>query len=116
MKFGGRSPRAVVLGWLVLLIFAEEPHDMTIISGIVHDPIGQPVVQARVYFMSGPVALPDIATLTNDGGAFTLSAPSEGNYHIGIAADGFAPTSIMVTVKKGEQAVKLKLKLSAVEE
>lgn len=87
---------------------------MTIISGIVHDPIGRPIAQARVYFMSGPVALPDIATLTNNEGAFALSAPSEGNYHIGIAADGFAPTSIMVTIKGGQE-VKLKLKLSALE-
>lgn len=81
-----------------------------IISGIVLDPSGHPVAQARVYFMSGPAALPDIATLTNDEGAFVLSTPSKGTYQIGIAADDFAPTSIMVTVKD-EQEVKLKIKL-----
>jgi hypothetical protein len=87
---------------------------MTIISGIVHDPIGRPIAQARVYFISGPAALPDIATLTNDKGVFALSTPSEGTYQIGIAADDFVPTSIMVTVKGG-QDVKLKLKLKTVE-
>lgn len=83
---------------------------LTIISGTVHDPSGRPVAQARVYFMSGPVALPDIAMLTDEEGVFALSAPSEGTYQIGIAASNFAPTSVMVTVKGGQE-VKLKLML-----
>ena len=58
--------------------------------------------------------MPDIATLTNDEGAFVVSAPSEGYYDIGIAADEFAPTSIMVNVKGGQE-LKLIIKLSALE-
>jgi hypothetical protein len=87
------------------------PQTLAIISGVVLDPNGCAVPQARVYFMSGPVALPDIATLTNDEGAFTLSTPCEGTYQIGIATDNFAPASIVVVVKAGHD-VKLKLNLA----
>jgi hypothetical protein len=86
---------------------------MTIISGTVHDPGGRPIAQARVYFVSGPAAVPDIAALTTDEGVFGLSAPSDGTYQIGIAADDFAPTFVMVAAKDGQE-VKLRIKLETV--
>ena len=69
-----------------------------VIYGTVRDPRGNPVPQARVYFTAAPVALPDIAALTDAGGAFSLAAPSAGTYQIESAADGFTPTSVTVDV------------------
>jgi len=68
------------------------------IYGTVRDPRGNPVPQARVYFTAAPVALPDIAALTDTGGAFSLSVPSAGTYKVESAADGFTPTSVTVDV------------------
>jgi carboxypeptidase family protein len=73
-----------------------------VISGTVRDPGGNPVAEARVYFTGGPVPLPDIAALTNGNGAFSLSAPSTGTYHLGCAAEGFAPGAATVTVTAGQ--------------
>lgn len=74
-----------------------------VISGIVRDPQGQPVAEARVYFIGGPVPLPDIAALTDSGGAFSLSAPAPGTYHIECAVEGFAPTVATVAVTEGQE-------------
>ena len=75
-----------------------------IISGTVRDALRRPVPLARVYFTGGPVALPDVAMLTNDEGAFSLSVPAEGNYQIACAAEGFAPASATVAVQSGREA------------
>lgn len=76
--------------------------NQSVISGIVSDPKGQPVEMARVYFMDGPVPLPDIAALTGSGGEFSLSAPATGTYHIGCTAEGFASTIVTVNVTGGQ--------------
>ena len=68
------------------------------ISGTVRDPQGKPVAQARVYFTSAPVSLPDIAALTDDHGAFTLAVPVPGDYTIAAASDAHPPASVKVTV------------------
>jgi hypothetical protein len=75
-----------------------------LVSGTVRDPRGNPVAQARVYFTSGPVSLPDIAALTNSDGAFSLSAPTAGTYHIECTAEGFARGAAIVTVTAGQNA------------
>lgn len=69
-----------------------------IISGIVRDSKGQPVGDARVYFIGGPVPLPDVAVLTDKTGRFTLSAPTTGAYTIQCAAEGFATATVTVNV------------------
>ena len=68
------------------------------ISGSVRDPGGAPIADARVFFVSGPVALPEIAALTDGAGRFVLSAPAAGTYELGIAADGFINASVKATV------------------
>ena len=80
------------------------------IYGTVRDPRGKPVPQARVYFTAAPVALPDIAALTDTGGAFSLSVPSAGAYQIESAADGFTPTAVTVAVTP-EQETRLEIVL-----
>jgi hypothetical protein len=81
------------------------------ISGTVRDPNGQPVSDARVYFIEGPVPFPDVALLTDSNGAFTLTAPAPGTYMIGCTANGFEPIIVTVNVSKG-QNVQVEIKLA----
>lgn len=82
----------------------------SVISGTVRDPQRQPVMDARAYFVDGPVPLPDIAVLTDSNGKFSLTAPVPGTYHIGCTADGFASTTTTVSVKSG-QDVQIEIEL-----
>ena len=82
----------------------------SVISGIVRDPLGSPVAQARVYFTDGPVPLPDIAALTDSDGAFSLSAPSVGTYTIECVAEGFTSTAVTVTLA-GSQKIQTEIRL-----
>ena len=75
-----------------------------IVAGVVSDRAGAAVPAARVSFVVGPTALPDIAALTDSSGAFTLSAPVPGDYTIQCVADGYAPKSIQVSVASGQRA------------
>jgi hypothetical protein len=83
------------------VIMAVKP---SIISGTVRDPSGKPVAEARVYFVDGPVPLPETAALTDSKGSFSLTAPAPGTYKIECNADGFKPERVTVTVKSGEKA------------
>jgi len=76
---------------------------MARIFGIVRDPHGNPVAQARVYFTGGPGSWPDIAALTDSHGAFSLSAPSAGTYNIECVAEGFVPATATVAVTEGQE-------------
>lgn len=72
-----------------------------VVAGVVVDARGNPVEGARVYFVEGPVPLPDIAALTDDSGRFALSAPVPGTYQLGVAAEGswgFIQETAMVDV------------------
>lgn len=82
----------------------------SVISGVVRGPKGKPIANARVYFTSGPVPLPEIAALTDEDGKFSLTAPAPGEYVIEGAADDFSPRSSKVTVK-GNQPVTVELPL-----
>jgi carboxypeptidase family protein len=84
----------------------------SIIAGMVQDAQGRPIGAARVYFVEGPVDVPDIAALTDDDGRFTLSAPAPGTYQIQVASEGFTSTTAMVDVR-GEQWVDLNVRLSS---
>lgn len=74
------------------------------IAGIVRESNGKPVGGARVYFISGPVPLPEIAVLTDNKGTFSLSAPAVGTYEIGCTADEFTTATVTVKVIKGQDA------------
>lgn len=76
----------------------------TVISGRVRAPTGQPVAQARVYFVQGPDPLPDVAALTGADGGFALAAPVAGSYELGCSAEGFAGATIAVHVAAGPLA------------
>ena len=83
------------------------------IAGVVVDAEGNPVEEARVYFVVGPVPLPDIAALTDSSGRFALSVPTSGTYQLGIASEG--PAGLLqetTTVEVGEgRSVDLEISL-----
>lgn len=82
-----------------------------IIYGVVSDNSGLPIAGARIYFIDSPVALPDIAVLSDDNGQFSLSVPAAGNYQIGCAADGFSSSTATINVASGLEAhINIKLK------
>ena len=80
------------------------PPDPGIVAGVVSDRTGAPVSGARVWFAAGPVALPDVAALTDSRGAFTLSAPAPGHYTIQCAADDSEPQSFRVSIESGQRS------------
>lgn len=71
---------------------------MTRILGTVTGPNGEKITEASVYFMDGPVPLPDIAQITDDDGRFRLAAPVPGIYHIGVRGLD-AETTAEITVE-----------------
>jgi hypothetical protein len=77
--------------------------DPGLIAGVVSDREGTAVPAARVSFVAGPAALPDIAALTDSRGRFTLSAPAPGDYTIQCVADGYAPQRLQVSVRAGQR-------------
>jgi hypothetical protein len=71
------------------------------------DEEGNPVAEASVYFVEGPVPLPDIAALTDSSGRFALSAPVSGTYQLEVASEG--PVGFVkeaTTVEVGEERVR----------
>lgn len=74
------------------------------ISGTVLELNGKPIEDVRVYFVTGPLPLPEIAALTDKDGKFTLTAPAEGEYEIGFSADGYKSVTVSTTVTRGQNA------------
>lgn len=72
---------------------------MPIVSGRVVDREGRPVAGARVFFSRGPAAFPDVALMTGEDGAYTMAAPSAGEYEITTISDehGSAKATVNVT-------------------
>jgi hypothetical protein len=84
-----------------------------VIAGVVVDAEGNPVEEARVYFVDGPVSLPDLAALTDRSGRFALSAPVLGTYQLGVVSEGHGGVvQETTTVEVGEeQGVDLEVQL-----
>ena len=75
----------------------------SVIFGVVKDDDSNPVPNARVSFVVGPVPLPDIAALTDIKGNFTLSAPVAGEYVISVVSDNFIAKDVKIKVELNEQ-------------
>ena len=89
-----------------------EPLTLTEILGTVAGPDGARIAEAAVYFLEGPVPLPDIAQLTDAEGGFQLTAPTPGLYRIGVRASGFEPAEVTVETR-GEPEVAVEIVLTA---
>jgi hypothetical protein len=74
--------------------------DYTTVSGRVAGRDGRSIAGAHVMFAYGPVALPDIAQVTDANGAFALTAPVDGIYRIVVKAPGFEPVERDVAVRR----------------
>jgi Carboxypeptidase regulatory-like domain len=83
---------------------------ISVISGRVLSADGQPIAGARVFFVSSPVPVPDIALLTDGTGRFSLTAPVPGAYRIGCSSDEFGSATITVDVPEG-QNVEVEIRL-----
>lgn len=59
-----------------------------IVPGRVVDADGAGVSGVAVAFVDGPAPFPDIAAISDGVGMFTLTAPSEGRWIVGVNADG----------------------------
>jgi carboxypeptidase family protein len=89
-----------------------EPLTLAEILGTVAGPDGARIAEASVYFLEGPVPLPDIAQLTDAEGGFQLTVPAQGLYRIGVRAPGFEPAEVTVEVR-GEPEVAVEVRLTA---
>jgi hypothetical protein len=83
---------------------------VAVLKGRLVDESGRPVPSGTVYFISGPVALPDIAQMAGTDGTFVLSVPVTGRYRIGARAPGFTPAEADVDVSSDEARVEMTLK------
>jgi Carboxypeptidase regulatory-like domain len=81
------------------------------IEGRAHLADDSPVSEARVFFAAAPVPVPDIATLTDDDGRFSLFAPSPGKYQLVCHADGLEPASVPIEVRADSVSVELDVEL-----
>lgn len=81
-----------------------------VIHGTVFDAAGSPVASARVYFISGPGNLPEVAALTDAAGRFALAAPQPGTYRIGCASDADGAADAEVPVGTAEVVIDLRLR------
>ena len=79
------------------------------IAGTVLSATGQPVAQARVFVLTAPGSVPDVALLTDAGGRFQLSAPRPGTYEIGAATDGLGSGRAVVVVGPRDVQVQITL-------
>jgi hypothetical protein len=75
-----------------------------VIFGVVRDLDGAPVDGARIVYVSAPVAMPDIASLTGSDGEFVLSAPVPGTYVLGCYADGYSSAAVSIRIAGAETA------------
>jgi hypothetical protein len=80
----------------------------TRIRGVVRSADGRPLPGARVAFVEGPVALPDVAALSAEDGRFTLTAPARGRYRIAAFADDAPAMETVVDVDGPEAEVELR--------
>jgi hypothetical protein len=73
------------------------------IQGQVVNAGGRPVPDARVMVLAGPGSFTDTALLTDDEGRFTLGLP-DGDYELGVQADGYEAARIAVPPQAGRTA------------
>ena len=79
------------------------------VAGTGVDSAGQPVGGATVMWVQGPVALPDVALLTQPDGRFVLGAPVVGHYTLGCRHDRHGQATAAVVVEPQGARVTIRL-------
>ena len=79
------------------------------VAGTVVDGAGQPVGGATVMWVQGPVALPEVALLTQADGRFVLGAPVAGHYTLGCRHDRHSQATAAVAVGPHGATVTIRL-------
>jgi hypothetical protein len=82
-----------------------------VIAGVVTNVAGEAVAGARVMVSKSPVAVPDVAALTDDGGGFVLGAPAPGAYEVTVATDEVV-TQAPVEVAEGADRAEVQVVLT----
>lgn len=75
---------------------------MAALAGMVLGADGRPLAGARVMIARSPAAMPDIALVTGDDGAFLLGAPVPGRYEIAAVAPDGDTRCVAVEVGEGD--------------
>jgi hypothetical protein len=83
----------------------------SVIRGTVRDSEGAAISGARVFYKSAPIAVPDVAILTDERGRFAMGAPAAGDYELRCVADGFAPAVVATSVGAPSE-VELEIRLN----
>ena len=81
------------------------------IEGRAHLADDSPVIEARVFFVTAQVPLPDIAALTDDDGRFSLHAPTPGAYELACHADGLETSVVPIEVVEDSESVEVDIEL-----
>jgi hypothetical protein len=80
-----------ILTVAAIVLSASIEFAQTTVSGRVTDPQGRAVVGATVKLLSGESTFMDAQT--GDGGQFSISRVSAGDYQLAASAPGFAPVT-----------------------
>jgi Carboxypeptidase regulatory-like domain len=79
------------------------PPEAIPITGVVRDATGTPSAGIIVSLTAGPVALPDIAAVTGEGGEFAFGAPVPGEYVVTVSyPDGHQESRVAVVADSKE--------------
>jgi histidine ammonia-lyase len=81
----------------------------SLIQGQVLDARGHPVAGARISWVQAPVAMPDVAMLTDTQGRFVVAAPAQGAYTL--RCDSDAHGSVQQALQAAGQLLKITLNL-----
>ncbi|HWL50164.1 MAG TPA: carboxypeptidase-like regulatory domain-containing protein [Acidimicrobiia bacterium] len=82
------------------------------IEGRAHLADDSSVIEARVFFVTAPIPLPDIAVLTDDDGRFSLHAPTPGTYELACHADGLDPAIVPIEVDGDSESIEVDIELA----
>ena len=93
ISFRSLSQLILLFALVAAAAFAADPQSATV-HGVVTDPLGNPVAQARVVLVrEGHEDAPLANTNSASNGAYSLTAPDSGRYAVRVEATGFDPAT-----------------------
>lgn len=105
------KPRPWKVGWTIVALAAfalvSSAQSTPRLTGVVRDPVGSPVANARVTLHDGNQT---IDTQANESGEFVFDTSADRPISIEVAADGFETTRVSVTPPTSEVTITLQPK------